>query len=118
MYRKNPYNFIYTQYFPDFALWKYFSMHIKEEGMKNIGHDKCWISNIVVVVVFSRQSWKNKTNVITSSLPGILLQLQIFHLDIAEGDQMDKFWANSLKMFCKNENDLQISHRTYTPAPQ
>ena len=69
----------------------------------------------VFVVVFSTVE-KTKTN--TSSLPGILLQLQIFHLDIAEGGQMDKFWANSLKMFCKNENYLQISHRTYTPAPQ
>ena len=72
----------------------------------------------VFVVVFSRQSWKNKTNVIKSSLPGILQQLQIFHLDIAEGGQMDKFWANSLKMFCKNENDSRILHWKYTPAPQ
>ena len=71
----------------------------------------------VFVVVFSTVE-KTKTNIITSSLPGILQQLQIFHLDIAEGDQMDKFWANSWKMFCKNENDSRILHWKYTPAPK
>ena len=72
------------------------------------------------------QEKTKQTNIVTnyklilvySSLPGILLQLQIFHLDIAEGDQMDKFWANSLKLFCLNENDSRILHWKYTPAPQ